>query len=101
MDCTKQKTTVIMHKANGGYYGYAVNRQTQKPHCHVAALCSLTALGFVAVCNLGCGAGVMGGKVVGCKQSFSNPIPCKGRGCGARKPQYQMRVPKTPHSYIA
>jgi len=40
---------------HGDLYDYAVNRQTQKPHCSVAVLCSLTPLGFVAVYNLGYG----------------------------------------------
>ena len=78
-----------MHKANGGLCGCSVNCQTRKPHCHVAALCSLTACGFVAVYNLGHGVGVTVGELVGCKRIFPSCSLFEAGGVGRAAPQGQ------------
>ena len=46
-----EKIAVIMHKKNSVFPYYAVIQQNQKPHSFVAALCSITALGFGAIGN--------------------------------------------------
>jgi len=47
------KIAVILHKRNSYFPYYAVIQQFQKSHNFVENMCRLTALGFVAIGNLG------------------------------------------------
>jgi len=65
---SKQKTTVIMHKAYGGLCDCAVNRQAQKPFRHVWVLGSMTVLGSVLIYSVAHGVRVVCGELVGYKR---------------------------------